>query len=108
MRQTLSALCLSVCLVSLSACVAPAPYAPAPSYGVVVTTRPPPVRVEVVGRAPYSGAVWVKGHWVWRSGRWVWAPGYWARPPRAGVGWVPGHWVHRPNGRWVWVDGYWR
>ena len=39
----------------------------------------PAPRVEVVGYAPYRGAVWVPGHWVWSRYRaeWVWVRGYW-------------------------------
>jgi hypothetical protein len=40
---------------------------------------PPPPQSEVVGVAPYTGAVWVGGHWAWRPrfGRYVWVPGHW-------------------------------
>ena len=41
---------------------------------------PPPLRVEVIGVAPYSGAHWVRGHWAWRRGEYVWIPGHWSHP----------------------------
>jgi len=37
----------------------------------------PPRRVEVIGVAPYRGAVWVPGHWVRGRYDWVWVRGYW-------------------------------
>jgi hypothetical protein len=40
---------------------------------------PPPPQAEIVGVAPYQGAVWVGGHWAWRPrlGTYVWVPGHW-------------------------------
>jgi len=38
---------------------------------------PPVEQVEVVGPAPYVGAVWVRGHWVWMHGGYVWVAGHW-------------------------------
>lgn len=38
---------------------------------------PPPRRVEVIGRAPYRGAVWIPGHWTRARRDWVWVRGYW-------------------------------
>jgi len=37
----------------------------------------PPARVEVIGVAPYRGAVWVPGHWVRSYGEFVWVRGRW-------------------------------
>jgi len=37
----------------------------------------PPARVEVVGYAPYRGAVWIPGHWARSYGEWVWIRGHW-------------------------------
>jgi len=43
-----------------------------------VALGPPPARVEVIGVAPYRGAVWVPGHWTRaRYNNWVWVRGYW-------------------------------
>ncbi|MDE1921684.1 MAG: YXWGXW repeat-containing protein [Candidatus Omnitrophica bacterium] len=46
---------------------------------VAVVPAPPQPQVEVIGVAPYRGAVWVKGHWAWRPrfGRYVWIRGHW-------------------------------
>ena len=46
---------------------------------VVVSRTCPAPRVEVRGRIPYPGAVWVQGHWNRRHGDWVWIPGHWSR-----------------------------
>lgn len=45
----------------------------------VVVPVPPPARVEVIGRSPYAGAVWVPGHWQYsrRRADWVWIGGRW-------------------------------
>ncbi len=37
----------------------------------------PAPRVEVIGIAPYRGAVWVHGYWVRGRRDWVWVRGYW-------------------------------
>lgn len=42
-----------------------------------VALRSPAARVEVIGVAPYRGAVWVPGHWVRGRYDWVWVRGYW-------------------------------
>jgi hypothetical protein len=74
--------------------------------GDLVMQAPPPPRYEVVGLAPFVGAIWLAGFWAWTSGRWVWRPGYWGRP-RAGYRWMPHAWIRvgpgwrlRP-GRWA-------
>ncbi|MDA8172979.1 MAG: hypothetical protein M0018_00145 [Nitrospiraceae bacterium] len=72
-----------------------------------VRTPPPAARVEVVGAAPYPGAVWVGGFWAWSYGRYVWRPGHWARRPWPRAVWVPGHWRETPRG-WRWRGGHWR
>lgn len=40
--------------------------------------EPPPERVEVIGVAPYPGAIWVHGYWArgYRH-RYVWVGGHW-------------------------------
>ena len=73
---------------------------------VIAPAAPPPPRVEVVGAAPFIGAVWLPGRWIWRD-RWVWHEGYWGRPPHPRAYWAPGHWDER-HGRWHWHDGHWR
>jgi hypothetical protein len=42
-----------------------------------VALAPPPARVEVIGVAPYRGAVWVPGHWARGRYDWIWASGHW-------------------------------
>jgi uncharacterized lipoprotein YajG len=37
----------------------------------------PAPRVEVIGVAPYRGAVWVQGHYIRAHRDWVWVRGYW-------------------------------
>jgi hypothetical protein len=78
-----------------------------PAVAEVVVPGPPPAeRVEVVGVAPYPGAVWVRGHWRWNGYAHVWVAGHWQRP-RAGYVWEPAHWVAGPGG-WRFVPGHWR
>jgi hypothetical protein len=70
------------------------------------TSAPPPLRVEVVGRAPSVRHVWVAGHWQWNGASWVWMGGHWV-VRRAGSVWIAGHW-DRKGGRYVFVPGHWR
>ena len=64
-------------------------------FGVHVGFPVPPAPAyypEVVGIAPYPGAVWMRGHWLWRpyARRYAWIGGYWNSPhPRYGY-WHPG------------------
>ncbi|MGQ9560258.1 MAG: YXWGXW repeat-containing protein [Candidatus Oleimicrobiaceae bacterium] len=74
------------------------------SRAVYVRPAPPAARVEIVGAAPFVGAVWVPGHWEWH-GQWLWSPGHWAKAP-AGKVWVAGYWQQTPRG-WRWVNGHW-
>ncbi|MGC8698192.1 MAG: hypothetical protein ACP5Q0_06920 [Halothiobacillus sp.] len=41
---------------------------------------PPPPPYEVIGIAPFFGAIWMPGQWIWRD-RWVWHRGYWGGRP---------------------------
>ena len=68
---------------------------------------PAGVHTRAVGRAPFSGAIWIGPEWQWRGGRYVSVPGYWARPGRSGAVWVPGHWKYSRRG-YRWVPGRWR
>ena len=70
--------------------------APPPSGPIVVAdAAPPPDQEEYVGAAPYSDAIWIRGHYVWRDGEGRWA-------------WFRGHWDRRPHYGAVWIEGYWR
>ena len=77
------------------------------SGAVIVGSTPPPARVEVIGVAPWPGAVWITGRWVWLD-HWVWQDGYWAKPPRPATKWVPGRWTPHGPDRYQWVPGRWR
>ena len=98
-RDALRLLTLSLAVTTAAAC------GPVASE-VVVDTAPPPDQVEVVGTAPYAGAVWVRGHWQWAGGRHVWRPGHWVRP-RVGYVFVPGHWENWGH-RWRFIPGHWQ
>ncbi len=74
--------------------------------GYYVDTAPPPAEVEVVGTAPYSGAVWTPGYYGWEGNRHVWHGGAWARPPRPGYVYRPHRWEPR-GGRYYHVRGGW-
>ncbi len=73
---------------------------------VYVPGPPPPPQAEIVGVAPYPGAVWINGSYVWEGGRHVWLPGRWERP-RPGYVWEP-HRYEARGGRYVYVRGGWR
>ena len=87
---------------ALSACVV----APEPGYGVVAYSAPPAPQYEVVGVAPYPGAIWIGGSWFWEGGRYGWHQGYWERP-RPGYRWAPHRWYRDRNG-WREERGHWQ
>jgi hypothetical protein len=74
---------------------------------VYATRQPPPVRVEVMTRAPGPEHVWVVGHWDWRRDDFEWVPGHWVRPEPGFHSWVVGRWEHEPKG-WFYIEGHWR
>lgn len=75
-------------------------------YGGVVTVAPPTPRVEVIGVAPFPGALWIGGFWRWGGHRHVWVPGRW-ESPRPGYRYEPHMWQRQgqgwreSGGRWV-------
>lgn len=76
------------------------------SYGPVVGVAPPAAQYEVVGVAPYPGAVWIGGYWGWNAGRHVWINGRWDAP-RPGYRYEPHMWQRQGNG-WREAPGRWR
>jgi hypothetical protein len=74
-------------------------------YGPVVTVAPPAPEVEVVGVAPYPGAVWIGGYWNWVGGRHVWVRGRW-EAGRPGYRYEPHMWRREGNG-WREAPGRW-
>ena len=74
-------------------------------YGPVVTVPPPAPEVEVVGVAPYPGAIWIGGYWNWVGGRHVWVRGRW-EPGRPGYRYEPHMWRRDGNG-WREAPGRW-
>lgn len=75
--------------------------APGYSAGIFIGINPgrdaPPLRREVIGRAPFHDAIWIPGQWVWRD-RWVWYRGQWERRHhhlRERVYWAPRYPMHR-------------
>ena len=55
---------------TLSACIV----APEPGYGYageVAYSAPPAPQYEVVGVAPYPGAIWIGGSYFWEGGRYL-------------------------------------
>lgn len=97
----LAALALGGCVVA----PVPSQYGYAASGYEVANVPPPAPRYEVVGVAPYPGALWISGFWGWNSGRYVWNRGDW-HAPRPGYQWAPHRWVpqggawHGHGGRW--------
>jgi hypothetical protein len=72
----------------------------------LVTIAPPEPRYEVIGVAPFVGALWIGGHWNWAGGRYAWAPGYWSRP-RPGYRYESPRWNRHGRG-WRQDRGGWR
>jgi hypothetical protein len=102
MKQTMTAAALALTLVGAGAC------ASSPRGDRVYVREAPPVeRVEVIGRAPAPGYVWVAGHWNWDRRQYSWIPGRWLQPAHGYRSWRAGHWAHDRNG-WYWIEGRWR
>jgi len=76
------------------------------AYGPPVTVAPPPPQYEVVGVAPYPGAVWIGGYWNWVGGRHLWVRGRWDAP-RPGYRYEPHSWQRNGQG-WREAPGRWR
>jgi hypothetical protein len=72
---------------------------------VVVDTAPPAPQTETMPAPPYSGAVWIPGHWSWSNGQYQWVPGRYERQ-REGYVWVPQRW-EQVNGKWQSTGGVW-
>jgi len=52
-------------------------------YGrAYVQPLPPPAEVEVIGVAPFEGAIWAPGYWQWhrRHREYHWVRGSWRGP----------------------------
>ena len=82
---------------------------PGPAYGgegEVVGVAPPPPQYEVIGVAPFVGAVWIGGYWGWSGGRHVWVPGRWDHG-RPGYRYVPHRWEQSGRG-WHQQPGHWQ
>lgn len=71
----------SLLTVACSSSVPLVPHGPHPAKGgvspIAVDSRPPPVKVQIIARAPNAGCQWADGEWEWRSGEWRWQEGRW-------------------------------
>lgn len=91
------------------------PQGPHPSTGgvapVVVDSRPPPVKVQVVPPAPHDACQWADGEWVWRAGEWRWRDGGWLSESQncyfaeAVFVWLPAR--NAPNGLLYYTHSQW-
>ena len=108
-KTLLKMLCASALVGLVATSVACGPPLPPGSVSgeVVVETGPPAPQQEVIGVAPYPGAVWIEGYWGWNGVRYVWVRGHWDRA-RVGWVWVPHRWWRGPRGRWHYAPGHWR
>jgi hypothetical protein len=93
-RRILFALMTTLFIMFLSGCAA------------TVGTPPPPHHVEVRPLVPFTGAVWIDGHYIYRHGGYVWEPGRYVKPPYPGSAWTPGYWEKHHRG-WRWQKGHW-
>ena len=73
MRKNYAVLATFLSVLILSGCVA---------YGEAYIPAPPPAQVEIIGAAPFPGAIWVPGYWEWHRVRrgYRWHHGNWRRP----------------------------
>jgi hypothetical protein len=84
------------------------PYSPQPSSALtVVSTPPPPARVETIPKSPQKGATWIDGEWAFRRGRWSWVKGRWVIPP-AHATFSPWTSARSATGEVLYAPGAWR
>ena len=85
------------------------PYIAQPQTALVlVSSVPPPARVEYVPRRPaQAGAVWVDGEWTLRRGRWAWRVGRWVALP-SGTRFSPWAFVRAEDGSLFMAPGVFR
>ena len=105
MKQTSLAALLSAIALLSAGCV------PGPGMGYnevyVDIGPPPPPQVEMVGIAPYAGAVYIQGHYYPRGRSYVWQPGNWTRP-RPGHRYVQHRLERTSDGRYRYRQGHWK
>jgi hypothetical protein len=101
-RKFLAAALAVLALPLLASCVA----SPPPNV-VYVRTAPPPIQSEVIGVAPGTGYVWIRGYHRWDANAYVWVPGRWEQPPHSHAKWVDGRWHHDSHG-YYYTGGHWK
>lgn len=57
------------------------PHAATSTLAVVVTSPPPPARIEHVPADPGGNCAWLDGQWVWAGQHWEWQAGDWVVAP---------------------------
>ncbi len=75
---------------------------------IIVTTAPPPAKVETIP-APRHGYAWSPGFWKWEDTQHVWVEGHWVEE-RTNAHWVPEKWWQDPNdvNHWHFMAGHWQ
>ncbi len=86
------------------ACIPPPPSYP-PVDELLAEASPPSPLPEMIGEAPWAGAIWVAGFWSWDGVQYVWLPGRWEQD-HPGWRWLAHHWERR-GVRWHLVPGRW-
>ncbi len=107
-RKLLSALCVSVALVSSAALIAPKAAIAQVAIDVAVPIAPPDLPDYDQPPLPADGYVWEPGYWAWdpEANDYYWVPGVWVQPPEAGLLWTPGYWGWNGSA-YSYNAGYW-
>jgi hypothetical protein len=96
--KSLAAVCCCI-LIGVGAANAQPP----PNYAPI-----PPLRQEVIPRAPNGRAVWEPGHWDWNGRRYVWLGGHYVDRRAQHGRYAEGNWVWSDRqARWVWRRARW-
>jgi hypothetical protein len=76
---------------------------------VLVTTLPPPGKVEIVGKPDekLKSPVWLDGEWDWTGRRWEWKEGRWEEPMPDGY-YAPPRTVRDKDGSLAYYKGVWK
>lgn len=56
------------------------PHDVALAQAVVVSSAPPPAKVEQIPMSPRAQCAWQDGQWLWVAQHWEWRPGSWVLP----------------------------
>ena len=95
--QRMAMTAVSVGLLTIAGCAAPAGHPAVPPVRAEQVPPPPPTRTVVI---------WQPGHWKWTGADYAWEPGLWIERAGHGTLWQDGYWADGPL-RPQWIAAHW-